>query len=138
MPFTNPAVDDLQVWEWESSRPAIYGKYAASGSPAPACDSYVVPKWLKAVGNPQEPVDVDSISKTVEATFQALEKSGPTGIDLQGLVPDGVQGEHLVAVLRVTFRWRQQVPGWQQALAVAEAALTKQGLDARDALTGLI
>jgi hypothetical protein len=135
--FTNLAAD-LQIWESASAQPAIYERFVQPPLIGVAPQRAPIPVWLQSVLNPQAPVDVDSISRTVEATFDALSNSGPSAIDVQGFDPNFVQGEHLAAVLRVTYRWRQHVLGWEQALAVAEAALRRQGVDARDALTGLI
>lgn len=125
---------DLQIWESASAQPVVYAPYTQQ----PAFPNLVTPAWMRLVMNPQASADVDSISKTVEAVFEALSVADPSSLNLAGLNANCVQGEHLAAVLRATYKWRSVVPGWEQSLAVAEEALRLQGADAHDALFGLL
>ena len=71
------------------------------------------------------------------SVLEAIAKDGPTAISLTQLDATRVQGEHLATILRVTFKWRAQVPGWNSALSIAEAALRRQGIKPEEALYGL-
>ena len=70
--------------------------------------------------------------------FEALVELGPGSINLNGLVASRVQGEHLASILRMTSSFRDLTPGWEFALEVAKDALSRGGVDYREALAGLI
>lgn len=95
-------------------------------------------RWQRFVLDPSASSDVDALSETVESVFDAMAAYGPSFIVLSGLSPATVQGEHLAAVLRTTFVWRSEVPGWNDALTVAAQALAAAGVDPGDALFGLL
>jgi hypothetical protein len=63
---------------------------------------------------------------------------GPQEIDLRGLNAHVVNGMHLIAILRSTYSWRAEVPGWHEALAVARQALERRGLSVEDAAGDLL
>ena len=84
------------------------------------------------------PSDVDAISRTIDGVFEAAIQLGPKAIDLREINPAQVHGEHLAAVLRATFAFRDRTPGWQHAIGVARIALERAGLDPEDALYGLL
>jgi hypothetical protein len=100
-------------------------------------DSRATKAWQRHVLNPAAPADVDAISETVAAVFDALAAYGPTGVSLLNLAAADVQGEHLAATLRASYRLRDKVPGWKDALIVADEALRRNGMDPDDALVGL-
>ncbi len=78
------------------------------------------------------------LSRTVEPVMEALLSFGPAAIDLRDLPADRVNGMHLAVVLRATFTRRAQTPGWNQALAVAQAALRRDNISVDSALSGLL
>lgn len=81
--------------------------------------------------------DVDSLTVTAEAALDAVSEFGPDIIpagDLSGLQ---IHGEHLATLLRATYVWREQIPGWRDALDTARQSLTAQGVDPDDALYGI-
>lgn len=94
--------------------------------------------WMRLVLIPAASVDVDDISATVEAVFIALEESGPQGVDFSSLAPQSVSAEHLAAALRVCAPLSDSIPSWAGGLLVAIDACALQGIDARDALAGLL
>jgi hypothetical protein len=103
-------------------------------------DPSVIPRqksWQRHLTNPAASGDVDALSETAQSVFETLAKYGPTGIALVNLDPTAIHGEHLATILRATFKWRGQVPGWSESLAVAEQALTRAGINPTDALFGL-
>ena len=103
-------------------------------------DPSTVPRqnpWQQYIANPSASGDVDALSETAQSVFETLAKYGPTGIALVNLDPTTIHGEHLATVLRATFKWRGQVPGWNESLTVAAKALTRAGINPTDALFGL-
>jgi hypothetical protein len=90
--------------------------------------------WRVYVLDPEAATDLDAISETIRLVLDEALANGPASIDLRGLRPEAVEGEHLAAVLQALFSWRHQVPGWHAAYGVARQAL---GDDADDALYGL-
>jgi hypothetical protein len=99
---------------------------------------FATQKWRRLVLDPRSSVDVDAISETVDAVYEAIDTYGSSFISFENLDPQTVQGEHLAAALRATSPWRAEVPGWHSALGVAKAALTNSGVSPDDALYGLI
>lgn len=87
--------------------------------------------------NPQAPADVDSLTSTVKAVLDLVAKEGVSALNLSGLMAHGVHCEHLASVLRATFAWKEEVPGWHEALGVARAACALAGEQAEDVLFGM-
>lgn len=98
----------------------------------------VMVAWRKYVCDVAASADVDALTETAEAVLDSIQAHGPALFNLKGLHAVAVNGEHLATVLRTSFTWRDQVPGWHEALRVAEVALTQAGVDPEDALFGLI
>lgn len=95
-------------------------------------------QWQRHVFDPSSPSNVDSLTDTVEAVLDFIAEFGPSSIALSGFQPTAVQGEHLAALLRASSTWRDEIPGWHDALGVARAAIELAGLDPNDALFGMI
>ena len=111
------------------NRSALFG-----GAPVYAITSH---PWQRYLLDPAASTDVDALSESVESVLETIDKDGPAAISLLQLDSTKVQGEHLATILRTTFRWRAQVPGWNSALAIAEAALRREGINPEEALYGL-
>lgn len=94
-------------------------------------------RWQKNVLNRTAPDDVDSLTETVDAVMEVIVGVGPYALSLVGLNPSVVHAEHLAAVLRASSSWRDEVPGWDEALHVAKAAAVGSNLDVDDVLFGL-
>lgn len=95
-------------------------------------------KWKDFVMAPGSPVDVDSLTDTVDGVLDVIEDFGPEFISLHGLSAEKVNGEHLAALLRASSTWQTAVPGWDEALEVAKESLLRSGQDPEDALYGMI
>jgi hypothetical protein len=54
------------------------------------------------------------------------------------LIDRPLSGEHLAALLRTTYQWRDDVPGWNEMIEIAKVILIEQGVDPEDALYGLV
>lgn len=94
--------------------------------------------WKTLLCRRDAPTDIDALTWTALATYYAIAGAGVESIDLAPVSNAGVSGEHLAMVLRVTSSQRDLVPGWHQALLVAEMSLARAGLDAEDVLYGLV
>lgn len=94
-------------------------------------------KWNKHVLNSNASSDVDNISETIDAVFEALSNHGAEHFDFTGMVPANVNPEHLAAALRVTSRYRNDVRGWDDGLSVARMSAMAKGVDPDDLLYGM-
>lgn len=94
--------------------------------------------WKLHVNDLNASTDVDTLSETIESVFEVMSRFGPSVLDLTEINPDSVSGEHLAAVLRLTYHNRADVKGWDNALEMAIEAMKATGIDYEDALIGLI
>jgi hypothetical protein len=95
-------------------------------------------KWKTQVLNRGAAVNANALTVTVKPVFEALTLLGAGAVDLRDLSTKEVNGVHLAVVLRATYKQRERTPGWKDALAIAREALSRDGLDEKDALIGLI
>lgn len=93
--------------------------------------------WRQHLLDKSSSTDVDCISETVDSVLEAVDVFGPSRVDLGALDLRYANAEHLVAVLRSTFVWRNELPGWKEALAVAPELLQESRLDPELVLKGL-
>jgi hypothetical protein len=94
-------------------------------------------KWLSRVLDRTLAPNSAELTKTVRPVFELLSQFGSESIDLRHL-PETVNGVHLAAVLRSTADELDGTDAWRQALALAQRALLRDGLDPQDALLGMI
>lgn len=94
--------------------------------------------WGRHLFDPYAPTDVDTISETIEYAYDAISQFGPGAVDLTKISLPSLNSEHISALLRATFSFRDKTPGWQRALFVAQMALERDGIDVNDALAGLL
>ncbi|MDG0065848.1 hypothetical protein MMB92_17950 [Burkholderia sp. IO2] len=95
-------------------------------------------KWQRLVFDPSASVDVDDLSETVGAVYEAIDTFGPSVVSFEHIEAAAVQGEHLAVALRATSPWRDEIAGWHAALQTARMALENSGVPPEDALYGLI
>jgi hypothetical protein len=81
--------------------------------------------------------DVDGLTITAETALEAVLEFGPAIIPTNDLGGIQVHGEQLATLLRATYSWRDEIPGWDHALGVAKLRLAEQGIDPDDALYGM-
>ncbi|MGY4726867.1 hypothetical protein [Burkholderia pyrrocinia] len=98
----------------------------------------VTQKWQRLVFDSSASADVDDLSETVSAVYEAIDTFGPSVITFEFVEANTVQGEHLAAALRATSPWRDEIVGWHEALETARVALGNSGVPPEDALYGLI
>ena len=82
--------------------------------------------------------DLDSLTVTAETALEAVIEFGPAIIPANDLAGIQIHGEQLATLLRATYSWRDEIPGWDHALGVAKLRLAEQGIDPDDALYGMI
>ena len=97
----------------------------------------LINNWKRHVFSPTAPADSDAIGETVEHVVTALEALGAESVDLRDVTANRVHPEHLVATLRSTYMWRDEILGWQAAVGQASIALQKAGFNAAAVLIGL-
>lgn len=95
-------------------------------------------QWKRHVFNSNAAADVDALTETVEAGLDYIAEFGSKSLALTGLRAHDVQCEHLAALLRATSTWRNEIPGWYQALTTAKLAVELARLDPEDVLFGMI
>jgi hypothetical protein len=81
--------------------------------------------------------DVDDLTITAETALEAVIEFGPAIIPTNDMAGIQIHGEQLATLLRVTYSWRNEIPGWGAALEVARLRLAEQGVDPDDALYGM-
>ena len=96
-----------------------------------------IEQWRSRVLETELPSDVDSLSVTIEAVLTCVSEYGLDAIALDGFAEDTVQPEHFAAMLRAVSTWRDRLPGWSNALRLAERAGARAGLDVEDLLFGM-
>ena len=95
-------------------------------------------QWRRLVLDRHAATHIDALTETVEAGLDFIAEFGPGSLSLAGLDQASVQCEHLAALLRATSTWRASIPGWDEALTVARAAVDSAGLDPEDVLFGMV
>jgi hypothetical protein len=95
-------------------------------------------RWRKNIQALNLATDFDSVFETFESVFRLVEAAGPRALDMTGFEPTNTNGEQLVAALRASYRWRDEVPGWDGALATARQALIMAKIDVDSCLEGLV
>lgn len=83
--------------------------------------------WRLQVRARAKPVDFERVSCIFDVVMALLQGFGPARLNMEGLSAAEVSGELLVASLRASYRWREEVVGWQQASVVARHALELDG-----------
>jgi hypothetical protein len=88
--------------------------------------------------NPLAKTDVDTLTETVDATLDFIEKYGPQCLSLNYVLHQFVQAEHLAAMLRASSSWRADIAGWSDALRSAVRVVESTGADPKDVLFGMV
>lgn len=133
---------DAAVGKWRVTLPHTASSADAANSRLVAAietknNFHVLNAWTKHVFRPSAPSDVAAIGETVDWVMEVIESVGPNHLNLTTTKSASVHPEHLVAVLRSSFMWREDVPGWKHALSEASIALIASGFEAEDVLVGL-
>lgn len=93
--------------------------------------------WWKNATDPRADVDVNRISESVRALLEDIHTSGARAVSLAGLDPQTGKAEHLVALLRASYPWKEMMPGWRTAEQRVRAALAARGVPVDKVMKGL-
>ena len=94
--------------------------------------------WLRYTLDVSASTDVDTLSETVDAIYDAIDRFGPGAVNFTNLPTAGINGVHLAAILRSTYAFKNQVIGWVHGRDVAIKALRTANIEIDDALAGLL
>ena len=81
---------------------------------------------------------VENLTETATQILIEITEVSITGLDFSDFTLDQVNSEHLCVLLRTTYRWKDDIKGWNLALEVAKEALDRDGIDKEDALYGIL
>lgn len=94
-------------------------------------------RWHKSLLDVASDSSSKALAYTTKLIFESIIKFGPTSVDLTGLEAEKVNPMHLAVILRVTKNRKSLVPGWDEALKVAVAALQLHKLNEDVVLVGI-
>lgn len=96
------------------------------------------PEWLIAVNDTNSAVDMDGIAITIQSISTSINNVGPAAIDLSRVSRISPNPQHLVALLRTTYPFRNEVHGWYELRNFAKEALPKRGYKPESVMRGLL
>ena len=86
---------------------------------------------------PMAACEVEEIGRTVNHVMAVIECLGPKAINLTAVEAKTLQPDHMLAVLRSTFLYRDDVLGWTYALGELKVALQAAGHEPQEVVVGL-
>ena len=94
------------------------------------------PAWAMLVNNASSAVDMLTISKTIESI--AVEAQADPGcIDLSRINRKSPSPQHLVALLRTTYAFKDKITGWSELRDFAKAYVDEKGFVSARVMKGL-
>lgn len=93
--------------------------------------------WSKNVRSAKASRSLKAVAETVKSIQQDIARFGPESVDFRWVTLSGSVPEHIVAVLRATFPWRDAISGWKEFLMESQARLHQLGYDSAAVLKGL-
>ena len=143
LPLTGTARNEL-LWEQveaivRAPRKSTYSEIRKAAMEAIKRESAPRPQeqWLKLVNDEHADTGLKSISQTIKLLFDRVEKDRPESIDLSQIDVLGGNPQHIIAVLRTLYAWRDKVRGWDELQRSARSALAARGVAADVAMQGL-
>lgn len=94
------------------------------------------PAWAALVNNAASATDMLTISETIES-IAAEVQSDPCRIDLNRINRKSPNPQHLVAVLRTTYAFKDKIPGWSELRDFSKAYVEKKGFLPARVMKGL-
>ena len=85
--------------------------------------------WKKYILHPDAECDFEQLAHTFNSVSDLLEEAGPGALNMVSLSARPINSQHLVVALRASFRWRSEVPGWQEARDTAKRELQESGVE---------
>jgi hypothetical protein len=80
---------------------------------------------------------IETLTRIAEHALAAILEKGASAVSLKGLAGRNPHPMQLATLVRATNTWRAAIPGWDEALALAERLFVARGEDPADALFGL-
>lgn len=99
--------------------------------------SEVVPVWLAAVNNRDSAIDMDGIALTIRSISEEIANQNFTEIDFSRINRESPNPQHLVALLRTTYPFRDKILGWSDLRDFSRAFLSKKGYSTESVMRGL-
>ena len=96
------------------------------------------PEWLRAVNDASSPVDMDGIAVTIQAVSKVIHEFGANGLKLSKVSRLSPSPQHMVALLRTTYPFRNEVRGWSDLRDFAMEYLPTRGYKPESVMRGLL
>lgn len=93
--------------------------------------------WFSNLMNPNADVSLDAISSTVKSLLEDINSVGPERLPLSEINSANGRPEHMVAVLRASFPWRNSIPHWHEVQAKIRQNLAARDFDVNRLMKGL-
>lgn len=93
--------------------------------------------WLTNVNDANASTTAKSLAKTINTLMAVLRAGDVAAINLSLIDRGTPSAEHLVAILRSLYSWRETIPGWRELHDFAKVNLASRNYDAERLLRGL-
>lgn len=94
--------------------------------------------WLKNVNTYNTDIDMITISKTIESFSNDLERIKAKNLDLSCISRVSPSAQHLVAILRISYRFRKDIKGWFELCEFTRAYVDSFGFQSDVVMKGLL
>lgn len=101
--------------------------------------TYFKTEWFKVMESSDTYIDVKYISKFIQLLYKEIKENHiqTLGVTAVSLDKTKLSPEMMVAFLRSTFIWRDQIPKWNEFLEQTHSELEDRGIDSNQLLQGL-
>jgi hypothetical protein len=100
--------------------------------------SEYIPEWVAMVNNPDTSNAISDISHVISQLFEYVPyRFQELNLHMEMIEPNTATAQYLVAVLRTSFSWRNQLPYWTTLRIKSYDSIMAQGLNANQILRGL-
>ena len=134
------AENNIRGWAIPNPKP-LSASDAASGELFEAQKEKLIAtlkfRWRANIENQTVAEDFESVFETFHGVFHLIDVAGPMALDMSGFLPETTNGPQLVAALRASYSWRDEIAGWKDALQTARLALESSNLDVNSYLEGM-
>lgn len=96
-----------------------------------------LPVWLAAVNNRDSAIDMDGIALTIRSISEEISNQNFTAIDFSKINRNSPSPQHLVALLRTTYPFRDKIHGWSDLRDFSREFLSEKGYSTELVMRGL-
>jgi len=100
--------------------------------------SKLLKEWQERVSDRNLPVIDSEIIRTFEIAISIVSSGGAPSFQASGLILESVNADHLIATLRATYLFKNEIADWSDMLVLAKAALMAAGESVEDHLEGML